>query len=83
MYHQTSNIRHIVVDNIRVNHSDVVGASPFGAPQSISSFSTSHMASMDWAKATVRRSEDEAIIIYVLEFGASCIRYFTVIILKP
>ena len=30
-YRQVSNIRRILVDNIIVDHSDVVGASPVGA----------------------------------------------------
>ena len=37
-YSQTSNIRHNMVDNKTIDHSDVVGASPVGAAPSPSSF---------------------------------------------
>ena len=39
IYHQTSNISHILVGNENVDHSDVVGESPVGAAPTISSFS--------------------------------------------
>ena len=39
-YHKVSNIRHTLVGNIIVAHSDVVGASPVGAAPTTSSFST-------------------------------------------
>ena len=39
-YCQISNIRHILVCNKIVDHSDVVGAVPVGAPPTTSSFST-------------------------------------------
>ena len=39
-YRQVSNIRHTLVDNKIVDHSDVVGASPVGAAPTTSSFST-------------------------------------------
>ena len=39
-YRKTSNIRHTLVGNKIVDHSDVVGASPVGAAPTISSFST-------------------------------------------
>ena len=39
-YCKTSNIRHILVGNEIVNHSDVVGASPVGAAPTTSSFLT-------------------------------------------
>ena len=51
-YRQTSNIKRTFVSNKIVDHSDVVGASPIGAA---SSFSTQHLASMDWGKTTARR----------------------------
>ena len=41
-----------LVGNTIVNHSDVVGASPVGTAPTTSSFSTQHLASMDWAKTT-------------------------------
>ena len=40
MYRQVSNIRHTLVGNMIVDHSDVVGASPVGAAPTTSSFST-------------------------------------------
>ena len=57
MYHQTSTIRPTLVDNNIVDHSDVVGALPIGAAPTPSSFSTSHLASMDWAKTTATQGE--------------------------
>ena len=39
-YRKTSNIRHALVGNKIVDHSDVVGASPVGAAPTTSSFST-------------------------------------------
>ena len=54
-YRKTSNISHTLVGNKIVDNSDVVGASPVGAAPTTSSFSTYHLASMDWAKATARR----------------------------
>ena len=38
MYRQTSNLRHILVGNKLVDHSDIVGASPVGAAPTTSSF---------------------------------------------
>ena len=55
MCRQVSNISHTLVGNKIVDHSDVVGASPVGAAPTTSSFSTQHLASLDWAKVTVRR----------------------------
>ena len=57
-YRQTSNISRTLEGNKLVNHSDVVGASPVGGAPTTSSFSTSHLASMDTAKTTARRGED-------------------------
>ena len=39
-YHQISNMSRTLVGNRLVGHSDVVGASPVGAAQIVSSFST-------------------------------------------
>ena len=39
-YRQVSNIRHTLLGNKTVDHSDVVGASPVGAAPTTSSFST-------------------------------------------
>ena len=55
-YCQISNISRSLVGNT-VDHSDVVGASPVGAAPTTSSFSTQHLASMDWAKTTARLDE--------------------------
>ena len=38
-YRQTSNVSRTLVDNVIVDHSDVVGASPVGAAPTMSSFS--------------------------------------------
>ena len=40
MYRLVSNIRHTLVGNKIVDHSDVVGASPVGAAPTTTSFST-------------------------------------------
>ena len=39
-YHQTSDVRRILVGNKIVHHSDVVGASPIGAAPTTSQFLT-------------------------------------------
>ena len=57
MYRKVSNISRTLVGNNIVDHSDVVGASSAGAAPYTSSFSTKHMASLDWPKTTVRRDE--------------------------
>ena len=44
-----------------VDHSDVVGASPFGAGPTIYSFSAKQMASIDLAKTTARGDEKHLI----------------------
>ena len=56
-YHQTSNIRRTWVGSTIVDHSNVVAASPVGAASTTSSFFTSHLASMEWAKTTARQDE--------------------------
>ena len=53
-YRKTSNISRTLVGNKIVDNSDVVGASLIGAAPTTSSFSTKHLASMDWAKTTAR-----------------------------
>ena len=75
-YRQVSNERHTLVGNKIVDHSDVVGASPVGAALITSSFSTYHLASMDWAKTTARRDEKHL----CLGIGASYIRDLMVMI---
>ena len=57
IYRKVSNIRRTLVGNKIVDHSDVVRASPVGAAPTTSSFSTKHLASMDWAKTTARRDQ--------------------------
>ena len=56
LYRQVSNIRHTLVSNQIVDHSDVVGASPVGAAPTTSSCSTYHLVSIYCAKTTT--SED-------------------------
>ena len=68
MYRQTSNISCSSVDNTLVDHSDVAGASPFGTAPT-TSFSTTHLASVDWAKATTRQDMDDE------SFGIRCTLY--------
>ena len=60
-YRQTCNITCSLVDSKLVDHSEIIGASPVGAAPTTSSFSTKHLASMNWAKATARREEDHSI----------------------
>ena len=43
IYRQVSNIRHTLVGNLIVDHSDAVGASPVGAAPTTSLFSTWHL----------------------------------------
>ena len=52
-----------------VDHSDVVGASPFGAAPTTSSFSTRHLASRDSAKTAARQYEN------LLSVGIWCVLY--------
>ena len=56
-YRQVSNIRRILAGYKIVDHSDVVGASPVGGAPTTSSFSTEHLAPLDWQKTTARRGE--------------------------
>ena len=55
-YPQTDNIS-CTLGNKVVVHSDVVGAVPVGTAPTTSSFSTQHLASIDWAEATARWDE--------------------------
>ena len=57
-YRLISNTSRTLVGNKIVDHSDVIGASPVGAAPTTSSFSTQHLASMDWAKTTARRNRN-------------------------
>ena len=57
-YRQTSNISRTSAGNKLGHHSHVVGASPVGSVPTISSFSTEHLASMDWEKTTARQDEN-------------------------
>ena len=69
LYHQVSDKSCTLTGNKLVDNSDVVGASPVGAAPTTSSFSTEHLASMDWAKTTARRDEN------LLSFGTLCVLY--------
>ena len=65
-FRQTTIIRRTGVDNKCIDHSDVVEASPVGVAQTSSSFSTQHLASMNWAKTTAKRDDMN---IQVMGFG--------------
>ena len=58
------------MNNIIVDNSDVVGASPVGTAPTTSSLSTSHPVSMDWAQAAARRDEKH------FSFGIWCVLYY-------
>ena len=68
-YRKIPDIRRTFVANKIVDHSDIVGASPVGAAPTTSSFSTEHVASVDWAN----QLQDETTNILVLWFGATYI----------
>ena len=61
MVRQVSNIRRTLLGNKIVDHSDVVGASPVGAAPTTSSFSTEHLASLDWALLEILRYMQKAV----------------------
>ena len=69
-YRKVSNMRHTLVGNKIVDHWDVLGAAPIGAARTTSSFSTEHVASMDWAKITANETRN----VYVWALGALYIR---------
>ena len=56
-YPQTYNIRRTLVGNRMVDHTDVVGAWSVGVARTTLSFSTDHLASLDWERTTARRDE--------------------------
>ena len=58
-YRQVSNISGTLAGYKIVDHSDVVGASPVGAAPTTSSFSTKHLASLDWTKTAARQDEKQ------------------------
>ena len=64
-----SNIRRTLRGNTLVDHSDVVGASPVGAAPTTSSWSTWHLASIDWAKTTATWDEN------LFSLGIRCFLY--------
>ena len=68
-YRKSSNIRRNLVGNKIVDHTDVVGASPFGAAPTTSSFSTWHLASRDSTKKVARQYEN------LLSVGIWCALY--------
>ena len=53
-YHPTSNISRMLVGNTIVDHSDAIAALPIDAAPTVSTFSTEHLASIDWAKTIAR-----------------------------
>ena len=55
---KTSNINRTLVGNKIVDNSDVVGASPVGAAPTTSSFSTYHLASMDFSEDNCNRMQE-------------------------
>ena len=69
-YRKTSNISCTLVGNTIVDNSGVVGATPAVAVPTASSFSTEHLASMDWAKTTARGDKKH------LSFGIWCELYW-------
>ena len=71
---QTSSVSRTLVGNKGVDHSDVVGTSPVDTAPTTSSFSTQHLASMDWAKTTARRDKKHLSV----GFGATYIRCLAV-----
>ena len=71
MYRHISNISGTFVGNKSVGHPDVVGASPVDAAPIASSFSSKHVAPMEWAETTARR--DDSYFKFV-RFGALYIR---------
>ena len=70
-YRETSKISRTFVGNKTADHSDVVGAPPIGAAPTISSISTEHLASMDWAKTSAKRDQKH------LSFAICCDLYET------
>ena len=68
-YRKTSYISRTLFGKNIVDNSDVVGASPVGAAPTTFSFSTQHLASMDWAKTTAREDKKH------LSFGIWCDLY--------
>ena len=68
-YCQFSNIRRILVGNLIVDHSNVVGASPVDAAPTSSSCLDLTAGLMDWAKTTARWNENH------LSFGIWCDLY--------
>ena len=56
-YRQPSNIIRTLIGNKIVDDSDEVGASPVGTAPATSSFSTKHLALMEWVNITARRDD--------------------------
>ena len=57
-YRKTSDIIRTLVGNIIVDQSDVIGTSFIGVAPTTYSFSTQHLACMDWAKTTATRKRN-------------------------
>ena len=64
-YCQVSNIRRTLAGYKIVDHSEV-GASPVGAAPTTSSFSTKHLAPLDWAKTAARRDEKQLNLVRLI-----------------
>ena len=75
---QTPNMKRTLVGNEIVYHSDVVGASLVDAAPTPPSFSTSHMASMDWAKTNARRDEKHSSFGIFVRFILEIWRYINI-----
>ena len=75
-YRQLSNISRTSVGNKIVDHSDVVGTSPVGAAPTTSSFSTWHLATLDWAKTTARRDEEHLKFGDLVHLTLKILRYY-------
>ena len=74
-YRKISNISRTLIGNKTVDHWDVVGAPPFGAAPTTSSFLTYHLASMDSAKTAARQYEN----LLSVGIWCACIRDLTVV----
>ena len=74
-YRQVSNIRRTLAGNQIVDHSDVVGALPVGTAPTISSFSTSYMASIDWAKTTCKTVRESLMFWNLVRLILETLRY--------
>ena len=75
-YSKTRNISRTFIGNEFLYHSDVVGASPASAAPTTSSFSTWHLASIDWTKTAARGCEKQQVFSYSVRFILDVWRYY-------